>query len=260
LARHLTIFGEAAALTESIRWLQELRFKQLESSSGLLEKIRLFVDQPDFLPEGARLGQINSDMVSFIDPDGYELPVELLSDGYRSILSMTFDLIRHMTITYGEDGVFSEDGSRINTSGVVLIDEIDAHLHPTWQHRVGGWLRRHFPNIQFLVTTHSPLVLQAAISGSVMHLPAQGTDEIPTMLTGTEFERLVYGNVLDAFGTGVFGDNVTRSEESQSLRTRLAQLNVKASRETLSELEVQELARLRSVLPSSASDMSPNEN
>ena len=46
--------------------------------------------------------------------------------------------------------------------GVILIDEIDAHLHPAWQKRIGFWLKAHFPNIQFIVTTHSPFICQAA--------------------------------------------------------------------------------------------------
>jgi predicted ATP-binding protein involved in virulence len=44
----------------------------------------------------------------------------------------------------------------ISSPGVVIIDEIDAHLHVSWQKRIGGWLKTHFPNIQFIVTTHSP--------------------------------------------------------------------------------------------------------
>ena len=44
----------------------------------------------------------------------------------------------------------------------MLIDEIDAHLHIAWQKRIGFWLKEHFPNIQFIVMTHSPFVCQAA--------------------------------------------------------------------------------------------------
>ena len=49
--------------------------------------------------------------------------------------------------------------------GVVLIDEVDAHLHPTWQRRIGLWFREHFPKLQFIVSTHSPLICQAATVG-----------------------------------------------------------------------------------------------
>jgi predicted ATP-binding protein involved in virulence len=51
---------------------------------------------------------------------------------------------------------------RRNLSGVVLIDELDAHLHPTWQRQIGSWLKSCFPNLQFIVATHSPFIPQAA--------------------------------------------------------------------------------------------------
>lgn len=61
----------------------------------------------------------------------------------------------------------------IDVTGVVLIDEVDAHLHPTWQTRIGQWFTKYFPNIQFIVTTHSPLVCRACEKGRY------GDDSLP---------------------------------------------------------------------------------
>jgi predicted ATP-binding protein involved in virulence len=68
---------------------------------------------------------------------------------------------------------------------------IDAHLHPTWQKNVGKWFQDRFPNIQFIVTTHSPLICQAATHGSVWHLPHPGSDEKGGMGSGKDLVLLI---------------------------------------------------------------------
>lgn len=256
LARHLSVFGESIALSESIEWLKLLRFRQLEDpdEGRLLDRLITFVNQPDFLPHGAKLEAITSQGVRIVDGNGFELAVEDLSDGYRSILSMTFELIRQLSRTYGAERVFDASGAKVVAPGVVLIDEIDAHLHPTWQRRVGTWFRAHFPEIQFLVTTHSPLVCQAAESGTVFLLPRPGSDERGRMVQGAELQRLVDGDVLDAYGTGLFGDGVTRSARSKALVARLAELNHKELKgaASLTEKERRERDELRRAMPTAA--------
>ncbi|RRR73646.1 MAG: hypothetical protein EI684_08510 [Candidatus Viridilinea halotolerans] len=258
LAAHLSVFNEAFALSEGLRWLQELQFKRLEqlSEGMLLERLITFVNQKDFLPFGMRIRSIDdvgSSGIFFTDPHGQRVSVENLSDGYRSILSLTFDLIRHMVNTYGPNAVFdASDPTVIHAPGVVLIDEVDAHLHPSWQKRVGFWFRQHFPHVQFIVTTHSPLVCQAATEGSIWRLPRLGDPEPGGMVIGQDRDRLLYGNVLDAYSTGAFGLDSTRSEESQVKLVRLAQLNRKDLRGGLSTEEQQEQEQLRSILPTTA--------
>jgi energy-coupling factor transporter ATP-binding protein EcfA2 len=253
LTAHLSIFGEKVALTECLDWLQQLRFKQLEKKEegNLLNSIIEFVNQSNFLPFNARIQDISSDGVTFIDGNDCELPVEELSDGYRSILSMTFDLIRQLVRVYGFDQVFDpNDPTKIVAPGVVLIDEIDVHLHPTWQRRIGIWFREHFPKIQFIVTTHSPLICQAASVGTVYRLPQPGSDEQGEMITGQMLDRLLYGNVLDAYGTEVFGEGITRSEKSKQNLARLAKLNQKAKHEPLTDTEEAERQKLKAMMPS----------
>jgi energy-coupling factor transporter ATP-binding protein EcfA2 len=254
LTAHLSIFGEQMALTECLEWLQYLRFKQLEKkkkAGNLLNSIIKFVNQSNFLPFNARIKDISSDGVTFIDGNNCELPVEELSDGYRSILSMTFDLIRQLVRVYGFDQVFDpNEPTKIIAPGVVLIDEIDVHLHPTWQRRIGIWFREHFPKIQFIVTTHSPLICQAASVGTVYRLPQPGSDEQGEMITGQILDRLIYGNVLDAYGTEVFGEGITRSEKSKQNLARLAKLNQKAKHEPLTETEETERQKLKAMMPS----------
>jgi hypothetical protein len=259
LAPHLSVFGENVALTECIRWLQDLQFKKLENhpDGNLLDCITTFVNQEGFLPHKAFLHRISSDGVEFIDGNGRQLRVEELSDGYRSLLSMTFELIRQLSRTYQVNHLFDpDDNTKILAPGVVLIDEVDAHLHPTWQMRVGTWFIEHFPKIQFIVTTHSPLICQAAVKGSVWRLPNPGTDEEGGMVTGTDLDRLLYGNVLDAYSTEMFGEDIARSDQSKKLLKRLAELNRKELHQGLTEGEVREQAELRAALPTSAHTLS----
>jgi energy-coupling factor transporter ATP-binding protein EcfA2 len=258
LAAHLSAFGESVALTESLEWLRDLQFKKLEGrqqEARLLDAIQQFVNQEGFLPNNTRLSNVSSTGVEFVDGNGCSVPLEELSDGYRSILSMTFELIRQMVKAYGDRHIFSADGTKIDIPGVVLIDEIDAHLHPSWQKRIGFWFREHFPKIQFIVTTHSPLVCQAASVGTVWKLPRPGSDETGGMVTGVELDRLLYGNILDAYGTEVFGENISRSAQSQEWLERLAELNVLEMERDLSNTEKDEQDKLRATLPTSANEL-----
>lgn len=250
LAAHLSIFGENIALTESLKWLKDLDYRQAKKKSegSLLDSVKTFVNQDGFLPHHAKLTDISPDGVIFTDGDGRQVHVEELSDGYRSILSMTFELIRQMSAVFKPEQIFSADFSKIIAPGVVLIDEVDAHLHPTWQRRIGLWFREHFPNIQFIVTTHSPLVCQAAEYGTVFRLPAPGSETQARMIEGDELNQLLYGDVLDAYGTELFGEDITRSDAGQEKLERLARLNQKGLRGTLTAKEQAEQAELRKVL------------
>src|SRR6185503_17221903 len=110
----------------------------------LLARLFEFVNASDLLPNGARIVEVSSDAVVFRDANGALVPVDDLSDGYRSILSLAFELIRQLVAEFGDERIFSADEPRILVPGVVLIDEIDVHLHPRWQRRIGHWFVERF--------------------------------------------------------------------------------------------------------------------
>lgn len=254
LARHLSVFGEDIALSEALDWLKELHVFNLEGrvDSTVLDAIRIFVNGSGLLPHNTKLAEIKSDAIYFRDGNGAQVSVEQLSDGFRSILSMAFDLIRSLVQSYGSDKVFAgvtEESPKIKVPGVVVIDEIDAHLHPTWQSRIGTWLTIHFPSIQFIVTSHSPIVCQAASSGRVWKLSAPGSDGGVQQIVGVELDRLLYGSILDAYDTNLFGQKVTRSEEGVRRLRRIAELNIKSLSQDLSVVEIEELNSLRESFP-----------
>jgi predicted ATP-binding protein involved in virulence len=91
------------------------------------------------------------------------LPVSLLSDGVRAMVSLTADLAWRCAKLNPHLGM----NAPAETPGIVLIDEVDIHLHPAWQQRVINSLQTIFKNIQFIVTTHSPQVLSTVPSESI---------------------------------------------------------------------------------------------
>ena len=256
LARHLSAFGEDVALGEALRWLQDLQFKRYENDAAaihLLDRLGDFLAHSQLLPHGAHIEEITSGAVVFSDGAGVPLPVEQLSDGFRSVLSMTFELLRGMVVAYGHtaflDALDAEAGT-VNLPGVVAIDEIDAHMHPAWQRRIGDWLVERFPMVQFFVTTHSPIICRSAVRGSIWRLPTPGTEEVAHQIEGQDRDRLINGSILDAFDTEYFGENVTRSDASLRMMKELAKLNMKRRRGRLSTDEERQLRKLQSVLPS----------
>lgn len=253
-AAHLSVFGEDVALTESLEWLSQMKFQSFEQNSeaiNTLEALKKFINEGDLLPHKARLLDITSSGVFFQDGNGNEIDVTQLSDGFRSLLSLIFELIRQLVKTFGDETVFKDIRGgvmKIDVPGVVLIDEIDAHLHPTWQTRIGQWFTKYFPNIQFIVTSHSPLVCRACENGSIWRLAAPGSGNESGEIIGTNKQRLIFGNVLDAYGTEVFGENVSISKESDDKLNRLTDLNKKSIEGETTDKEEKELMELKSFL------------
>ena len=118
------------------------------------------------------------DMVGKLSNDKW-LPLSNLSDGYRSIIRLVSD------IAYRAIKLNPHLGSDVikKTKGIVLIDELDMHLHPTWQQKVVSDLKLAFPNIQFIVTTHSPFIVQSLKSNEIINLNGNLIDEHPDSMT-----------------------------------------------------------------------------
>ena len=254
LGAHLSAFGEDVALSEALTYLRELYIKKLEKrpEGEVIDWLFKFINEAQLLPHGTKIKEINSDGIFFTDGNGNTITAVQMSDGFRSVLSLTFELIRQLIRAYGQDAVFKDiKGGKmvIDLPGVVLIDEIDAHLHPTWQTRIGFWFLQYFPSLQFIVTTHSPLICRACEKGSIWRLAAPGSQTPSGEVTGTDRDRLIFGNVLDAYGTEAFGRSVERSQQSKEMLDRLAKLSAINSFGKISAAEKSELEALRKILP-----------
>lgn len=245
----LTLFDERAALSDALEWLKDLwvRARTITPTppeAGFLQDLLAFINDTSFLPPGVEIEEPDADGVWCRDGNGLRVLAIDLSDGYRAVLSLALDLLRRLAADHGYAKVFAATGARsVALPGVVLIDEVDAHLHPTWQQRIGFWFKERFPQVQFLVATHSAIVCQAA--DSVMLLPAPGGGEAPRMAAKAELDRLRYGDLLDAFSTDFFGERVTRSEAGRTKLARLAELNDEMLSRELTRDEQGERERLR---------------
>ena len=89
-----------------------------------------------------------------VSQDGEELEIDQLSDGYKTMLGLAFDLSWRMA------GANPHLEDPLAAEAIVMIDEVDLHLHPAWQQRVVSDLLRCFPNTQFILTTHSSVVVE----------------------------------------------------------------------------------------------------
>lgn len=245
LPRFATMFKEDATLAESEQWLRELNYKKLESdpaASALLEDI-LCVLNDEFLVNGVRVDSVGSDGVRLRHKDGHILGLNDMSEGYRSALAMLMDILRHIFDAYDDLKIEKDtSGFRCMQKGVVLIDEVDAHLHPDWQRIIGFWLTERFPNIQFIVSTHSPIICQAATAIYVM--PPPGSKEAPHQLDEQSFVSVIRGKPDEILRSGAFGLRHTRSEMIVKKRQEHASLKAKSRSGALSNSEQKKLNQL----------------
>lgn len=118
-----------------------------------------------------------------------ELPIENLSAGQKSMVLMIGDIARRMALLNGHLG----DQCLALTPGVVLIDELDLHLHPIWQRTIARNLKTAFPAIQFICTSHSPQIIGELASEEVQFL-GEGKPEHPGQSYGMDSNWIL--NVL----------------------------------------------------------------
>ena len=182
------------------------------------------------MPNQITVERVDSDGLWLKDRNGVQLSWGEMSDGYRAALALLADILRHLINAYGTDNLTERDASNklvVKRSGVVLIDEIDAHLHPEWQRTIGFWLKQHFPYIQFLVTTHSPIICQAADENGLFVLPEPGSGNEPRALTPDEYRTVVTSRPDTILLTPAFGLQNTRSPRAVEGRAELAKLGAK---------------------------------
>lgn len=245
--RFVTMFQEAASLSEADQWLKGLKYKSLEKKT---EETQILKTVEDFLgagllPNNMQIFRVDSDGLWLRDSKGIALSWNEMSDGYRAALALVSDILRHLIKTYGTDDLTEAgDGGAavVKRSGVVLIDEIDAHLHPEWQREIGFWLKKHFPHIQFLVTTHSPLICQAADPNGIFVLPGPGSDDSPKPVPTEEYQKIIASKPDTILRTSAFGLSTTRSRMAVEARAEYSRLAAK--RRSGAKMSQEELERL----------------
>ena len=201
-ARVESLFRPAVPLADPTSWLRdiakddEMRFKAV--ARGLREILAL--------RDGDQL-VLDEAMGICVSVRGQLEPVKRLSEGYRSLFAMSVDMMRELLRTQPD----LEDAR-----GVVLIDEIETHLHPRWKMRVMRALRKAMPKVTFIATTHDPLCLRGMEQGEVVVLAKDKNQQIYQL---TDLPNISGMRVEQILTSDYFGLNSTADPETEAQLT-----------------------------------------
>lgn len=154
----ITQFDEDQPLAAFERWMVYLDYRIAKGNDNEAKRQKeLGITAINkVLPHHVSFDSVTSEGRILFNIGGGKVPTIALSDGYRSVLALAGDIVWRLLMA------FPESDDPLKEEGVVLIDELDIHLHPVWQRDIALWLQEQFPNIQFIVATHSPLVASGA--------------------------------------------------------------------------------------------------
>jgi predicted ATP-binding protein involved in virulence len=199
------------------------------------------------LPEvtNIRITPANDDqprpIAEFLTPYGW-VSLSQLGLGYRTVIAWMVDLSARMI----QDNPRSENP--LAEPAVVLVDEIDLHLHPKWQRTIMSFLTERFPNVQFIVTAHSPLVVQAARNANLVLLRREGDhvviDNNPEVIENWRVEQVL---------TSVFDLPSTLPADIEPLVQRRRETLAKSSLTRKDKQELKELEAKIGNLPTAES-------
>lgn len=158
------LFDYTVALSDAKNWMLNISPKMFNQVALSLKDL-LLLDDGDLI----RRSKKNETLFISYAKTKNRIDVNELSDGYKSIFAITVDIIK----------ILSKDNLAFSTAeAIVLIDEIGTHLHPRWKMEVVSRLRKTFPKIQFIVTTHDPLCLRGLQKNEVIVLQKNDENKI----------------------------------------------------------------------------------
>ena len=216
-----SLFDPMEVIANPIDWLLELDDEsRFDAAVRALRVVLMLEPKAKILREDGRI---------LIDTPQGQTPLSKLSVGYKSVVALAVDIIREMFYHYR---------NLEEACAVVIIDEIETHLHPRWKMRIVGLLREAFPKIQFVMTTHDPLCLRGMYQGEVFVLQRNSEDSRVETL-----EELpdVQGMRADQILTSEFFGLGSTDPEMDAKVDRYHQLTRKQS---LSDAESEERRRL----------------
>lgn len=195
------LFEDHVALRPLNTWLSRLERKgaRFAEAVALLDRV---------LPESVRFhGEFLAEDDQYLfDFEGVPTPFTALSDGYKAFIGWVGDLIGHLA------DVAPEGVGLDAVDGIVLVDEIDLHLHPAWQREVVPLLSAAFPRLQFVFSSHSPLVA-ASVKRENIFITDKAENGTATL---RQIEEHVYGQSVEhVLLSSYFGLTTTRPQAFQ---------------------------------------------
>lgn len=235
------VLGPTTRLRDAEQWLVNLDYSVLrspkrEGQQARLEETKQFL--VGVLPDVSDMrltsttGPNPKPVLEFQTPFGW-VPMKQLGYGYRTAIAWVVDLISRLVERYPD----SKDP--LAEPAVVLVDEIDLHLHPKWQRTIISYLTERFPNTQFIVTAHSPLIVQAAagVEANLALLKREGD----RVVIDNDVDRIRNWRIDQILTSELFGlDSARPPQLDEKLEERRAIL----SKPKLSKGDKESLARL----------------
>lgn len=181
-----TLFDKDAPVHPLQNWAMDLDYQRGEEGLEIVrESMNKLLPDVDFVGIEKKQGTL-----LFNTPDGV-VPLEMLSDGYQNVAAWIGDLLFRVT------QAFSHYKKPLEARGVLLIDEVDAHLHPAWQRRLREFLSTTLPNFQIIATTHSALTLQQAHDGEASVLSRDPDGQVHATRFPTDPSKLRLHQIYD---------------------------------------------------------------
>lgn len=201
-----TLFAPEAALVSFEQWAMDMDYGE---GPGAMRALRSAIT--GLLP-GMKLERIDRRRreVVFRTADG-AVPFRQLSDGYQNVANWCGDMLYRITTT------FQDYRAPLHTRGLLIIDELDLHLHPTWQRGLMEFLEKALPNLQILATSHSPIIAQQLREGELYVIERPSAKQGATMrAVAGDPSRLSLPQLLSP----MFGIDTADSLRVQRLRER----------------------------------------
>lgn len=232
-----SMFSPDASLVSLQRWAMDLDYRRGDAA---LAPIRAALNQ---LMRGMNFSRIDkeSGQLMFNTVDG-EVPLNQLSDGYQNMAAWCGDLLFRIT------EAFPDRKDPLATRGVLLIDELDLHLHPVWRRQLVDFLSTLLPHFQFIATTHSALTAQQSGEGELFVIRREGPKQQPTLVPFVGEPRLMMLHQL--LMSPMFGLESMDSVAVESARNTARKLHTKTKTQgkALTSRERTQLQRSAEVL------------
>ncbi|MFK7948538.1 MAG: AAA family ATPase [Saprospiraceae bacterium] len=229
-----TLFDNNAYMTNIDAWLKSIKLKEYEAKDRGEKKYFKVKDITSILSDLLDLEDlkinVSSEKVTFIIHDE-EKRFKELSQGFQSTMTLIVDLLKHLIKNNSDERKTINDNQPIKslkdlkqTKAVVLIDELDLFLHPKWEKSICGKLHSKFPNIQFFVTTHSPILIDGAVKDDrvdnekikIFKLDVQNSE---TIIEGEYSGKVIEDWSLDLLThSQIFDDNYLTEEQRADIR------------------------------------------
>jgi energy-coupling factor transporter ATP-binding protein EcfA2 len=199
-------------------WLPQFQQKSAARYKQVVKLIN------DLLPESASFAGEFEQGEYLFEVNGAKIPFAALSDGYRAYIGWIADLLYHICL--GAQSV----GKLTDNRGIVMVDEVDLHLHPEWQRSVISRISEALPNMQFVFTTHSPLVAGSLHRENIFVMEPTGDGASVVK----QYDERIYGlNSEQVLLSSYFSLATTRAkpfvDELKSLSVKAGQGDLKAA-------------------------------